>query len=80
MLNKLEGKKVVGIKQTQKAIINMRCEAVYIAEDAEAKLIEPLVKLAKERSLELVYIDTMKSLGKLCGIDVGAAVAATLKL
>ena len=79
MVERLVGKKVVGIKQSIKAIKSGEAKAVYTAIDAEAKLIEPVLKLAKENSLELVYINTMKELGKLCGIDVGAATAAILK-
>ncbi|WP_138207390.1 ribosomal L7Ae/L30e/S12e/Gadd45 family protein [Haloimpatiens lingqiaonensis] len=79
MASRLIGKKSVGIKQTLKAIKQDQCERLYIAEDAEFKLIQPLIDLAKDKSLEIVYIDTMKELGRLCGIDVGAAVACTLR-
>ena len=79
MVERLVGKKVVGIKQSIKAIKSGEAKAVYTAIDAEAKLIEPVVKLAKENSLEVHYVNTMKDLGKLCGIDVGAATAVLLK-
>jgi large subunit ribosomal protein L7A len=79
MVERLVGKKVVGIKQSIKAIKSGEAKAVYTAIDAEAKLIEPVVKLAKENSLEVHHVNTMKDLGKLCGIDVGAATAVVLK-
>ena len=79
MVERLLGKKVVGVKQSAKAIKNGEVKAVYVAVDADAKLIDPIVKLAQENSLELHYINTMKDLGKLCGIDVGAAAAVILK-
>lgn len=79
MITKLEGKKVVGIKETIKMIKNNQCEKVLIAKNAETKIIKPLVDLAENKSLNIEYIDTMKDLGKLCGIDVGAAAAAVLK-
>lgn len=79
MVERLVGKKVVGIKQSIKAIKNGEAKAVYAALDADIKLIEPVIKLAKENSLEINYTDTMKDLGKLCGIDVGAATAVLLK-
>ena len=79
MVDRLVGKKVVGIKQSIKAIKSGEAKAVYTATDAEAKLIEPVVKLARENSLEVHYVNTMKDLGKLCGIDVGAATAVLLK-
>jgi len=79
MVERLTGKKVVGFKQSIKAIQNASANAVYLANDAEARLIETIVKLCEENSLEVHYVDTMKDLGKLCGIDVGAASAVILK-
>lgn len=79
MVNRIEGDKTVGIKQTLKAVRNNRAKTVYVAKDAEKRLTEPLIKLAEENSLEIIYIDTMKELGSLCGIDVGASAAALLK-
>jgi len=79
MVDRLVGKKVVGVKQTVKAINNSQGKTVYIAKDADNKLIETVEQLAKQNSLEIVYVNTMKELGKLCGIDVGAATALILK-
>lgn len=79
MVYRLEGNKVVGVKQTVKAIKSGFAKTVYIAKDADDKLLQSVKVLVDENSLELVYINTMKELGKLCGIDVGAATAAILK-
>lgn len=79
MVNRLEGKKVVGIKQTIKTIKNGEGSIVYIAKNADAKLVQSVEALAIENSIEVVYVDTMKELGRLCGIDVGAATAVILK-
>jgi large subunit ribosomal protein L7A len=79
MVERLLGKKVVGIKQSLKAIKNDEVKSLYVASDADIKLIEPVLKLAQQNSLEVNYVETMKDLGKLCGIDVGAATAVLLK-
>ncbi|NEZ46610.1 50S ribosomal protein L7ae-like protein [Clostridium niameyense] len=79
MIDRLKGNKVVGIKQTIKAIKNGTAKVVYIANDASYDLMAPLRKLADENSLEVIEIDSMKELGKMCSIDVGAAIAALLK-
>lgn len=79
MVERLIGKKSVGIKQSTKAIKNSTAKALYVAKDADSRLIEPVLKLAKENSLKINYVDTMKDLGRLCGIDVGAATAVILK-
>jgi large subunit ribosomal protein L7A len=79
MVERLVGKKVVGIKQSIKVMKNNEAKAVYVANDADSRLIAPVINLAQEISLEINYVNTMKDLGKLCGIDVGAATAVLLK-
>ncbi|KAB3526729.1 ribosomal L7Ae/L30e/S12e/Gadd45 family protein [Alkaliphilus serpentinus] len=70
--------KTIGIKETAKALKHDKVRTLYVAEDAEAHLVENLVELARSKSIEIIYIDSMKKLGKACQIDVGAAVAAVL--
>lgn len=68
--------KVVGTKQTIKALENGEVEKVFIARDAEERIIRPVVSLCEENNIETYYVDTMVQLGKLCGIKVKAATAA----
>lgn len=75
MMQRLTGKKVIGVKQTTKAIKNGEGKIVYVANNADTEIIRNIEILCKEFSLQIVYVDTMKDLGKLCGIDVGAATA-----
>jgi len=75
---KLQGKKAVGIKETSKAIKSGKAAAVYIAKDAEEKVISPIEDLCKENNIEIIYVSTMRELGHMCGIDVGAAAAALI--
>ena len=70
MIDRLVGKKVIGIKQATKAIKNGKGTVLYVAKDAEKKLIIPLVELACNNNIKIIDIDTMKDLGKMCGIDV----------
>lgn len=79
MVDRLPGKKVVGVKQSVKAINEGTVKIVYLAKDADKELVESVEKLSKEHSLQIVYIDTMKELGKLCNIDVKASTAVVLK-
>lgn len=80
MLEKLlEQNKTVGIKQTTKALVQDKVNILFIAENADKHLIQHMEQTAKEKNVEVVYVDSMKKLGKVCGIDVGAAVAAILK-
>lgn len=79
MINKMPGKKVIGAKQTLKAITNGKAAIVYVAEDADQKVTKPIVEACLLGNLELVYIGTMHELGKMCDIDVGAATACIVK-
>jgi len=73
----LRGRKLrVGTKQTTKAVENGTAAKVFVARDADPKLTGKIAALAKKHNVELVYVDSMKQLGKACGIDVGAAMAA----
>jgi large subunit ribosomal protein L7A len=70
--------KAIGIKQSQKAVENKNAKVMFIAEDAEEKVTHRLKELCREHSVEIVYVDSMKTLGKACGIEVGAAAACIL--
>ncbi len=71
-------KKVVGQKQTLRALKNGEAVTVLIAQDAERHVIEPVVKEGAERQVEIIEVESMVSLGKACGIKVKTAVAAIL--
>lgn len=70
---------LIGTKQTKKAILQGKVEEVFIAEDADQHLTDPVVELCKDQGITVHFVDSMKELGKACGIQVGAAMAAILK-
>ena len=79
MLSQLENNaKVVGAKQTRRALKDGRAVRIFLARDADPSLTEPLEALGREHQVDVEWIDSMKSLGNACGIAVGAAVAALL--
>lgn len=69
----------VGTKQTLKKVAAGQTAAVYLAEDADATIIEPLQTLCAEHGIPVTFIPTMAELGRLCRIEVGAAAAAILR-
>ena len=80
MLSELKGKcKVIGVKQSMKAIRADQAQAVYFADDADPALLEPIAALCREKAIEVITVSTMAALGQACEIEVGAAVAALLK-
>jgi len=72
-------KRVIGIKQVAKAVKKDIVEAVFIADDAEPKVVEPIEMLCGEHGVPISRVATMKELGTACSIEVGAAAAAAVK-
>ena len=71
-------KLIVGMKQLRKALLRGGLLRVFLARDADPAVTEPLAELAQANGTEIVWVGKMHDLGRACGIDVGAAAAATL--
>jgi large subunit ribosomal protein L7A len=65
---------VIGAKQTSRAIELGQISEVIVAKDADARLTGKVISLCQDKGLPVHYVDSMRRLGKACGIDVGAAV------
>lgn len=72
-------KRVIGIKQVTKAVKNDLAKCVYIADDADDRVLSPLKELCKAKNVEMIFGNTMAELGKSCNIEVGAAAVALFK-
>jgi large subunit ribosomal protein L7A len=70
--------RLVGAKQTLKAAEGGRAKVIFLARDAEDRVLSPIVRQAQEHGIEIVYVESMLSLGRMCGIEVGAAAAALM--
>lgn len=70
---------VVGTKQTGRALAAGKVETVYVAEDADPAMTEPIVKACREAQIEVVPVPTRRMLGSACGVKVGTAVAGRLR-
>lgn len=69
---------VVGAKQLRKALCAGRASRVFLAQNADPAITEPLAQLCREHNVACAWIPTMVELGFACGIDVGAAAAAAV--
>ena len=75
----LTGKKVaVGAKQLKKALQNGRAEYVFLAENADPAITEPIETMCKASGIPIRWVASKADLGRACGIEVGAAAAAVL--
>ncbi len=65
MLEELKaGSRVVGAKQTRRALKDGRAKRVYMAKDADPRLLQPLVQEAVRQRVPLIQVDTMRQLGR----------------
>lgn len=71
--------KVIGTKQTLKALEDGIVKELYVASDADYKVIYKVIALAEKNDVPTIKVQSMKKLGKACGIDVSAATVAILK-
>lgn len=77
VLTELAGeRRVVGVKQTRRAVREGRARRVYLARDADPAVTGPIEKECAAAGIPVERDRTMAQLGRACGISVGAAAAA----
>ena len=69
---------VVGAKQLKKAVKVGRAKYVFLAENADPAVTEPLEELCIANHIQITWVPSMTELGRSCGIEVGAAAAAVV--
>jgi large subunit ribosomal protein L7A len=69
---------VVGAKQLKKAVKAGRVRYVFLAENADPAVTEPLEELCTANHIQITWVPSMTELGRSCGIEVGAAAAAVV--
>lgn len=72
-------RRTVGSRETTKALLKGQLEGIFIAMNAEHRLVKPLIVAAKEQSVPIYYVDSMEKLGAACEIEVDTAIAGVLK-
>jgi len=68
----------IGTKQATKMIELGKASEVFVASDADPRITTKVINLCKKMGVQVTYVDSMKHLGKACGIEVGAAIAAVV--
>jgi large subunit ribosomal protein L7A len=70
---------IIGTKQTVKALKRNSVKEVVVAKDADPCLTADVINLANEQGVPVTLAESMKKLGKACGIEVGAAAVAIIQ-
>lgn len=71
--------RLAGLKQVLRALENGKAEAVVLADDADDHIRRRVKSLCQTQGVPCVDGPTMGELGRLCRLDVGTAVACTLR-
>ena len=70
--------KVIGVKQSRKAVREDRAKRVYLACDADPAITESVAESCASAGIPVETEFTMAQLGQACRITVGASVVAVL--
>ena len=70
--------KVIGVKQSRKAIREGRAKRVFLAYDADPAITDPVAASCEAAGIPVETGHTMAQLGHACRITVGASVVVTL--
>lgn len=73
-----DGPKVIGMKQTLKAIKEGKAKLVILAEDTNEDIKQDIIEACEIARVERNSYETKSALGKDCGIERDAAVVAIL--
>ena len=73
-----KNKFIVGAKQLKKALNNGTANMVFLACNADPAITEPIAALCQQKNVDYAWVKSMTDLGHACGIEVGAATAATV--
>ncbi|MBS4210534.1 50S ribosomal protein L7ae-like protein [Bacillus sp. FJAT-50079] len=70
---------IVGTKQTIRALKSGHVLEVVVASDADPRITDSIIQLANDMDVPVTMVDSMKKLGKACGIDVRATTVAIIQ-
>ncbi|MFD2615221.1 ribosomal L7Ae/L30e/S12e/Gadd45 family protein [Paenibacillus gansuensis] len=68
----------IGMKQTLRMLELGKATEVFVAKDADPRITIKAINLCKKHGVKVTQVESMKALGKACGIEVGAAMAAAV--
>lgn len=66
--------KTVGLKQSEKKLLGGEGKKAFVAEDAAPTVTDRIVKICEGSGVPIEWVATMDELGRVCKIEVGAAV------
>lgn len=80
MMHELDkGPRVVGTKQTLRALENNTVTKLYVANNAQKQVTLRVLEIAESKNIPIVFVETMEELAKACDVEVKTATAALIQ-
>lgn len=73
------GNLIVGARQSMKALVKGKVTEVYMADDSDEFIRKEFIRECRAREIKITHYISMVELGRDCGIEIGAAVACSIK-
>ncbi len=73
------GPRVVGTKQTLRALENNSVSKLYVAKNAQKQVTLRVIEIAESKNIPIVLVETMEELAQACDVEVKTATAALIK-
>lgn len=70
--------KVIGTKQTLRALNNNNVKEIFVAKNAQKQVTLRVIEIAEKQGISIVFVDTMDQLAKACNVEVKTATAALI--
>ena len=71
--------RVVGANQVLRALREGQLQCVYVAIDADPFVTRRVIDACEKAKVPVLETDSMRELGQICGIEVGAAAAGVAR-
>lgn len=72
--------KIIGLKQTLRAIQQDKVQVVYIANDIEEHILRQITEICQQKAIPLIPLNVNQNeVGRFCQIEVGAAVVSLIQ-
>lgn len=72
-------RRTVGTSSTRRALQRGAVVEVYMARDADRRVLNPVIALCKEKGVKINWVDCQAALGQACGLALGASTVGFLR-
>lgn len=76
---KRQRQRTVGVSTTVRALQKGTVSEVFLARDADRRVINPIVSICREQGVKMNWVDCRDALGKACGLPISTSSVGFLR-